>query len=140
MDSRVMAGLASSLVLIGATACGGGATATRVPTGAAPTGAAPSAVASASGTAAGCATDTTESEAVSIVDFAYDPATLTVPTGTAVAWTNNDSAPHTVTFDDGPDCGELGNGDAVALTFDAPGEYSYFCRLHPNMRASITVE
>jgi plastocyanin len=140
-----MTGPVSALVLIVATACagGGGGTASPAASVGAPTRAAPSLAAptvAASAPAQGCATDSTEGEAVTIVDFSYDPDALTVPAGTAVAWTNNDAGPHTVTFDEGPDCGELNNGDTVALTFDTAGEFSYFCQLHPNMRASITVQ
>jgi plastocyanin len=80
-------------------------------------------------------------EAIEIVDFAFSPAELTVPVGTTVTWTNQDSAPHTVTADDGSfDSGRLNQGDSFSFTFETPGTYTYVCAFHPNMTATITVE
>ena len=39
--------------------------------------------------------------AVSIVDFAFQPASIEVPAGSTVTWTNTGAATHTVTADDG---------------------------------------
>ena len=39
--------------------------------------------------------------AVSIDNFAFAPATLTVPAGSTVTWTNQDEEPHTVVANDG---------------------------------------
>lgn len=38
-----------------------------------------------------------EETAVSIVDFAFEPAELTIPVGTTVVWTNEGDQSHTVT-------------------------------------------
>ena len=38
---------------------------------------------------------------VVIANLAFDPSAITVPTGTTVAWTNEDAVPHTVTSTDG---------------------------------------
>lgn len=78
-------------------------------------------------------------EMVSIVDFAFEPTAVTVAVGQIVAWTNTGQSPHTVTFNDGPDCGRRGAGDSVAAQFNEPGEYAYRCDIHPTMRASVTV-
>jgi plastocyanin len=128
-----------------AVACGGSA-ATSAPTSAAtaaPQTAAPvtGAPASAGPTGAtGCTSEATEGEEVVIADFEFTPAQLEVAAGTAVGWTNNDSAAHTVTFDGGPDCGRMDEGDSVALDFDTPGTYQYVCAFHPDMQGSIVVE
>src|SRR5829696_5872316 len=45
--------------------------------------------------------DAQDGAAVTIVDFAFQPASLEVPAGTTVTWTNSGAAPHTVTADDG---------------------------------------
>ena len=80
-------------------------------------------------------------ESVEIADFAFSPAELTVPAGTTVTWTNNDSAPHTVTSDDGAfDSGRLDEGDTFEFTFEEAGTFAYHCDFHPNMTATITVE
>jgi len=80
-------------------------------------------------------------EAITIEGFAFGPADITVPAGTTVTWTNNDSAPHTVTADDGSFGSEnLATGDTFSFTFGTPGTYTYHCNIHPSMTATITVE
>lgn len=80
-------------------------------------------------------------EAVQIADFSFIPAEATTSVGGTVTWTNADSAPHTVTFDDGgPDCGRLNNGASVSRTFDSAGTFAYHCSIHPSMRGSVVVQ
>lgn len=83
-----------------------------------------------------------ENEAsVTIANFAFAPKTLTIKKGTKVTWTNQDSAPHTATADDGSfDTGTLQKGDSKSITFEKAGTFAYHCTVHPNMKASITVE
>jgi plastocyanin len=77
---------------------------------------------------------------VRLVNFTFDPGTLTVPAGTTVAWTNDDSAVHTVTADDGSfDSGRLDPGETFSVTFDTPGEFAYHCGFHPRMQGTIVV-
>ncbi|MGH2531403.1 MAG: cupredoxin domain-containing protein [Thermomicrobiales bacterium] len=81
-----------------------------------------------------------EDVAVSIVNFAFDPGSIDVEVGTTVTWTNNDTAPHTVTADDGSfDSGTLEPGDTFSFTFGQAGSFAYFCAIHPNMTASVNV-
>ncbi len=81
--------------------------------------------------------------AVTISNFAFGPAELTVKPGTEVVWTNRDEEPHTVV---GPGPGVsfksagLDTGDSFAVTFDKPGLYRYFCSIHPQMTGTIRVE
>ncbi len=80
---------------------------------------------------------------VSIVDFAFNPKTITVPVGTTVRWTNNGSAPHTVTSTSSPrafDSGTLNPGDSFEFTFKTAGQFPYFCEIHPSMRGMVIVE
>ena len=73
--------------------------------------------------------------AVQVVDFAFEPGTLTVPAGATVTWTNAGSRPHTVTADDGSfDSGRLDPGEQFSQTFDQPGTFTYFCGFHPEMQ------
>ena len=77
---------------------------------------------------------------VQVVDFAFEPATLTVPVGTTVTWTNAGSRPHTVTADNGSfDSGRLDPGEQFSQSFDRPGTFTYFCGFHPDMQGSIVV-
>ena len=61
--------------------------------------------------------------------------------GQPVVFGNSDATPHTVTsFEpDVFDSGTFGSGGAFTLTFDQPGQYDYFCSLHPSMTGTITV-
>ena len=77
---------------------------------------------------------------VSISSFSFQPAELTVAVGTTVTWTNNDSASHTVTADDGSfKSGTLGNGATFSQTFATPGTFAYHCAIHSSMTGTITV-
>src|ERR671921_57922 len=58
---------------------------------------------------------------VRIVNLAFDPAEVTIPTGTAVSWINDDSVPHTVTSSDGVfDSGIFDPGASFTWSFDQP--------------------
>jgi plastocyanin len=79
-------------------------------------------------------------QAVSIQDFRFDPAQVTIQPGTTVRWTNEGNTPHTVTADDGSfDSGTLQPGDSFTFTFQNPGTVAYHCEIHPQMTASVTV-
>jgi plastocyanin len=76
--------------------------------------------------------------AVSIVDFAFEPATLEISAGETVVWTNDGLAPHTVTGDFA-DSGVLDPGQTFSHTFDSEGAFDYFCAIHPDMVGSVSV-
>ena len=78
---------------------------------------------------------------VRIADFKYAPETVTVTAGTEVTWTNSDDATHTATADDSSfDTGDLDKGDAKSVTFDQAGSFTYYCRFHPFMKATVEVQ
>lgn len=75
-----------------------------------------------------------------IEGFAFNPGSLEVAAGTTVTWTNNDSAAHTVTADDGSfQSGRLEQGDSFSYTFETAGTFSYHCEYHSGMTATVTV-
>jgi len=77
---------------------------------------------------------------VTIQNFAFSPAELTVPVGTTVTWTNDDSTNHTVTSNDAVfESATLAAGDTFDFTFTQAGEFPYHCSLHPSMTATIIV-
>lgn len=92
----------------------------------------------------GCTSSATVA-CVSIQDFSFSPATLTIKVGTTVQWTNNGPSPHTTTSDAGTwDSGTLsapmggggygGGGSAggsYPFKFTATGTYGYHCSIHP---------
>jgi plastocyanin len=78
---------------------------------------------------------------VSIENFNFVSANLTVPAGTTVVWTNHDDVEHTITASDNSFTSQPLQTDAqFSHTFTTPGTYSYFCALHPFMTARVTVQ
>jgi plastocyanin len=80
--------------------------------------------------------------AVTIKDYIYKPATITVPKGTTVTFTNQDSTAHTATskqsgvFESGP----IETGKSAQVTLDESGTFTYYCLFHPFMKGTIVVE
>lgn len=78
--------------------------------------------------------------AVQIDNFAFTPATLTVPVGTAVTWTNHDEEPHNVAASDGSfHSPGMGTGATYTYTFATAGTFDYTCTIHPFMHATVVV-
>lgn len=78
---------------------------------------------------------------VSINGSAFTPDKIIIKAGTEVLWKNNESAPHTVTADDGSfDSGTLNQGDVFRRTFPAPGSFTYSCGNHAWMSGTVVVE
>jgi len=77
---------------------------------------------------------------VRVEGFAFRPGTIEVVGGTRVVWTNADQAPHTVTAENQSFGSEqLNQGDTFAFRFEAPGDYRYFCAIHPAMKGVVRV-
>lgn len=80
---------------------------------------------------------------ITIKNFAFAPAALTVPVGSTVTWTNEDSAVHTTTADKpGPvtwDSGNLSQAKAYSVKFTRAGSYSFHCAIHNYMTGTVTV-
>ena len=97
------------------------------------------ATSSASTTASG-QSPTRAGPAVNIKDFKFDPATLTVPVGTTVTWTNQDEEPHSVVAKDGSfHSPGLDTRGTYSFTFNSPGTFDYVCGIHPFMTATVVV-
>lgn len=93
--------------------------------------------------AAAPATPVAGAQAVMIMDYRYQPGSVTVDVGDRVTWTNHDEARHDVSGTSGPaavQSPELGQGESWSHTFTQPGDYAYLCRLHPDMTATVTVK
>jgi len=79
--------------------------------------------------------------AVKIDNFSFSPATVTVPAGTTVRWTNHDDIPHTVVSEDKTFKSKvLDTDEQFTYTFTKPGTYSYFCSIHPRMTGKVVVQ
>jgi plastocyanin len=77
---------------------------------------------------------------VTIDNFTFEPAELTVKVGTTVTWKNHDDIPHTVVSAGKFKSKTLDTDDSFSFTFTAAGDYKYFCSLHPHMTGTIKVE
>ncbi|GHG37042.1 MULTISPECIES: cupredoxin domain-containing protein [Amycolatopsis] len=74
--------------------------------------------------------------------YAFSPAALTVRVGDTVTWMQHDEAPHDVVTTSAPVAfrsPQLSAGQSWSYTFRQPGTYQYYCSVHPDMRASVTV-
>ena len=82
--------------------------------------------------AAPLATTQANEVVVPMANFTFNPGTMVVPLGGTVVWINQDGAPHTATADDSSTFKSdlLSKGQSFRHTFDAVGEFSYFCELH----------
>src|ERR1700756_5235990 len=77
---------------------------------------------------------------VTIDNFAFAPATLTVKVGSTVTWTNKDEEPHTVAASDGSfHSPGMGTGATFTHTFSTAGAFDYVCSIHPMMRGTVVV-
>jgi plastocyanin len=117
-------------VLLMASACGGGA-ATNAPASNPP---------AASQAAAAITCEGSPGLPVAAANTTFMPASINVAVGGTVTWANGDQAPHTVTFDSGPDCGQMTTGQTITATFGVAGEYPYICTIHPSMRGTVVVQ
>jgi plastocyanin len=94
-------------------------------------------------------TDTAESDpparaaangAVTIKDFSFAPATVTISAGDSVTWLNQGPTTHTATASDGSfDSGNLAKGKSYSKTFSSAGTFSYICKPHPFMKGKVVV-
>jgi 3',5'-cyclic-AMP phosphodiesterase len=78
---------------------------------------------------------------ITIGNFAFNPRLLTIAAGTKATWLNHDDVPHRIKSSDDrfASSGVLDTRASYAATFSKPGEYPYFCSIHPTMTARIVV-
>jgi plastocyanin len=81
-----------------------------------------------------------------LTDIAYQPNPVQISVGDTITWTNDDTQSHTVTS--GQNAQPDGRFDSSIMapqqTFEhtfteGPGEYPYYCALHPNMVGMVNV-
>jgi plastocyanin len=80
--------------------------------------------------------------AISIDNFTFNPATVTVKAGATVTWTNKDDIPHGIaaTGNTFARSKAMDTDGTYSFTFTTPGTYKYFCYMHPQMTGTIVVE
>ena len=107
---------------------------------------------------AACADNAPSARDVVVKGLSFGPDHLTISVGTTVEWTNEDPVRHTVTSGEkgkqaapGVSKGEpdradglfdhaLEEGGSFSFTFEKPGTYAYFCRIHGGMTGELIVE
>jgi plastocyanin len=86
------------------------------------------------------ATPAKEGAKVSIANFAFTPAEITIAPGESVTWTNDDGAPHGLEYHDGEKGTDLLlPGGSFSRRFDRLGTYDYNCSVHPYMTGRVIV-
>jgi nitrite reductase (NO-forming) len=111
----------------------------------------PSSLSNSSSTGNNGTTITIVKGATTLNNKAFLPNPLKIKVGDTITWINEDNNIHTVSSGkpNSPDAGRLFDSGLTSLitpsksyshTFNQPGEYSYFCKLHPNMVGTIEVE
>jgi plastocyanin len=81
---------------------------------------------------------------VTIENFAYNPANLSIKVGDSVVWKNKDPHGHTATRDNPPqfDVDVPAGVTSASVTFNQAsgnGGFDYYCQPHPFMTGIITV-
>ena len=145
MSSKARVGLTVLLFAflaagLSAVACGGGSSTSNTPTPG--TTVAPGATATKPAAAPSSTPGTApKSASVTIKDFEFTPATITISVGGTVTWTNDGPSTHTATADDGSfDSGNLAQGKTFSHTFQSAGTFAYHCTPHPFMKATVIVQ
>lgn len=81
---------------------------------------------------------------VEITDKFVPSQAIVRSVGETVCWTNNDTSPHTVTFNVNndlfpPSSGQIAPGESFDATFSGTGTFRYHCSNHPGMQGSVEV-
>jgi amicyanin len=77
---------------------------------------------------------------VTIKDFDFAPATVTIGVGDSVTWVNQGPTVHTATAGGGEfDSGNLNDGQSFSHKFTKAGTFNYICTPHPFMQGKVVV-
>lgn len=81
------------------------------------------------------------SASVEIVDGQFDPRRVEVAVGGSVTWINDDQTEHMVAWTAPNVIGSplIGKAGSYTRSFDAPGEYRYYCTIHNEMKGEVIV-
>jgi plastocyanin len=78
---------------------------------------------------------------VTIRDFEFAPASITVNVGDTVTWNNEGPTAHSATAEGGSfDTGIFEEGQSRSHTFNEAGTFAYICTPHPNMKGTVVVQ
>ena len=77
---------------------------------------------------------------ITIKGFKFTPAEVTAHVGDTVVWTNADAMAHTATAKAGDFDLPVPAGKTASLIVAKVGAFDYICKIHPSMKAKLTVE
>jgi plastocyanin len=75
-----------------------------------------------------------------IENLVYAPAAASAKVGDTIEWVNKDVLAHTSTARNGEFDVMLPPKQAVTSVVNKAGTIDYYCRFHPNMKATLTIE
>lgn len=82
-----------------------------------------------------------QSTEITLDNFTFAPAMLTVPVNSTVTWVNKDDIPHVIASNDGLFKSKaLDTDDKFSYTFTKAGTYDYYCSIHPKMQGKVVVQ
>jgi plastocyanin len=77
---------------------------------------------------------------VSISNFVFTPASVTIAAGCRVTWTQTSSTKHTTTSNTAIwDSGQLSQNQTFTVLFNSSGTFAYRCTIHAQMTATVIV-
>jgi plastocyanin len=139
MRRRMVIGVLAGVLALAAAGCGGdaaGGGSASATTAAPETTSAPETTAAAGG-------GTEDEFQLTASGFAWDKTSLEMAAGSEVKVevTNDDSAPHSFTFEDASVDQTVAAGEDATVTFTAPaaGSYEFRCKFHAAMTGTVTV-
>jgi plastocyanin len=79
---------------------------------------------------------------ITIKNYAFNPQTITVKSGSIVRWENLDPVSHRIIFNDKSVSGSdvLSYSQSFSKKFDQPGSFPYYCSIHPDMTGTVIVQ
>ena len=76
---------------------------------------------------------------ISMVNLEIAPVEVSAKVGDTIEWVNKDAFAHTATAKDGGFDVMLPPRKSGSLVLKKAGTFEYYCRFHPNMKATLTV-
>ena len=76
---------------------------------------------------------------ISMVNLEIAPAEVSAKVGDTIEWVNKDAFAHTATAKGGDFDVMLPPNKSGSLVLKKAGTFEYYCRFHPNMKATLTV-
>ena len=76
---------------------------------------------------------------ITMENLVFSPAEASAKAGDTIEWINKDILAHTATARNGDWDVTMPPKKTVTLVLKKPGTIEYYCRFHPNMKATLTV-